>query len=467
MTDLAEPFETPIADIGTLRSRAEESAATRRRPITVPAHRYTSTDFARLEEERMWPRVWQLATTTDSLAAPGDHVEFNVGRLSAIVLRDDSGELRAFQNVCMHRGIELCSGSGSGLTELRCGFHRWCWNLDGSLKEIPSRRDFGVIDNDDYRLVPVLVDTWGPLVFVNFDTDAEPLARYLGGAPADAAHQDIDSFRCRYEISVSVPANWKTAADGFSETYHVQGLHPELLHIYDDLDSHQVLWEHVGRSRQPYGRPSPRLRPVPSDQQVWEAYAAVFSARVGLDPAAPGPVPEVPEGETLMNVMARQLRTARRAQGVDLDRYSDEELMTLDQYNVFPNITVLFFPDLLSVLRTRPGAAVDECWLDVFQFDRVDPGDDSPRTSPLRLEVPIDSQSFGTVFNQDFAMLTSAQRGLNQPGFERITLAQEECRVINTHRNLERYLDITPTEIHGDLPAELAAVEAARTGDHR
>ncbi|CAM8640711.1 HcaE Phenylpropionate dioxygenase and related ring-hydroxylating dioxygenases, large terminal subunit [Acidimicrobiia bacterium] len=452
MNEIVEPTEVPVRVIGTLRSRSEGTGPGERRPITVPASRYISEEFAKLEEELIWPRAWQMAATLDDVANVGDFTEFSVGKLSAIVLRDDEGNLRAFQNVCMHRGIELCSGSGSGLTELRCGFHRWCWNLDGSLKEIPSRRDFGVIDGDEYGLRPVAVDTWGPLVFINFDTDAEPLADYLGGAPQDAAHQAIDGFRCRFEITVAVPANWKTAADGFSETYHVQGLHPELLRIYDDLDSHQVLWEHVGRSRQPYGRPSPRLRPVPSDQEIWEAFATVFSARVGLDAAEPGRVPVVPEGQTLMNVMAEQLRAARAAQGLDLSAFTDEELMTLDQYNVFPNITVLFFPDLLSVLRTRPGNNPDECFLDVFQFDRVVSDDATPRTKPMKLEMAIDAGSFGTVFNQDFAMLVSAQRGLHQPGFERITLAQEESRILNTHLNLESFIGIHPSEIEGDLP---------------
>lgn len=450
MTDLAEPTEVPIRDIGTLRSRADGSGPTTRRPITIPADRYISVDFAAREETHVWPHVWQMATTIDALPEPGDWVEFNVGRLSAIILRDQDGALRAFQNVCMHRGVELCSGSGSGLTELRCGFHRWCWNLDGSLKEIPSRRDFGVIDNDAYGLAPVLVDNWGPLVFVNFDVDAESLADYLGGAPADAGYLGIDDFHCRYEISVKVPANWKTAADGFSETYHVQGLHPELLRVFADLDNHQVFWPHVGRSRQLYGVPSPRIHPTPNDQQVWEAFASVYSARAGLDSEDPGPVPTLSEGQALFDVLADKVRDAQAAKGVDLSQYTNVEIMTMDQHNVFPNITVLLHPDLLSVLRTRPGDNPDECWLDMFQFDRSGAG--TPRTKPMKMEVSIETMAFGTVFNQDFGMLRTAQRGLHQPGFTRVTLSQEESRILNNQLNLERYMGISPSEIEGDLP---------------
>lgn len=451
MTDLAEPTEVPVRNIGTLRSRAEGSGPTTRRPITYPAARYTSPEFAALESERVWPRVWQMATTIDNVSEPGDWFEFSVDKLSCVIVRGQDGVLRAFQNVCMHRGVELCAGQGTGRTELRCGFHHWCWNLDGSLAEVPSRRDFGVIDNDAYALPTVLVDTWGPLVFVNFDADAAPLADYLGGAPADAAGYVIDDFHGAVEINVLVPANWKTAADGFSETYHVQGLHPELLLVLADLDTEQVFWDNVGRSRQQYGEPSPRIRPTPTDQEVWEAFASVYSARAGLDQTDPGPVPPTPEGWTLVDVMGDAVRRAQAAKGVDLSAYSNTEIMAMDQYNVFPNITVLFHPDLLSVLRTRPGSTPDECWLDVFQFERR--GADAPRTKPMKFEVPIETMAFGTVFNQDFDMLRTAQRGLHQPGFTRITISQEEGRILNNQLALERWCGISPSEIEGDLPA--------------
>ena len=450
MTDLAEPTDVPVRNIGTLRSRSEGAGPTTRRPITFPASRYTSPEFAALEAERVWPRVWQMATTLDNVAEPGDWVEFTVDRLSCVIVRGQDGVLRAFQNVCMHRGVELCAGQGSGRTELRCGFHSWCWNLDGSLSEVPSRRDFGVIDNDAYALPKVLVDTWGPLVFVNFDVDAMPLAEYLGGAPADAAKYRIEDFHGTVEINVLVPSNWKTAADGFSETYHVQGLHPELLLVLDDLDTEQVFWDNVGRSRQQYGAPSPRVRPAPTDQEVWDAFVAVYSSRAGIDMNDPGPMPEVPEGWSMVEVMGESVRRAQAAKGIDLSAYTNVEIMEMDQYNVFPNITVLFHPDLLSVLRTRPGSSPDECWLDVFQFDRR--GADAPRTQPMKLEVPIDSMAFGTVFNQDFSMLRTAQRGMHQPGFTRVTISQEEGRILNNQLALERWCDISPSEIEGDLP---------------
>ena len=99
------------------------------RPTLVPAQRYYSADFARLEVERMWPKVWQFACTVDHVAEPGDYFEYRCGPYSVLIVRGDDGELRAFQNVCRHRGNSLCAGSGSDLRELRCGYHGWTWDL--------------------------------------------------------------------------------------------------------------------------------------------------------------------------------------------------------------------------------------------------------------------------------------------------------------------------------------------------
>ena len=127
---------------------AVDAPAARVRPVTIPASRYTSPDFARREMDRLWPRVWQLACTVDHVAAVGDFYEYRLGPYSVLIVRGDDGELRAFQNACRHRGSALCAGSGSALTEIRCPFHRWTWDLRGQLREVPSRREFGVLNDD-------------------------------------------------------------------------------------------------------------------------------------------------------------------------------------------------------------------------------------------------------------------------------------------------------------------------------
>ncbi len=427
--------------------------------ITIPAARYTSNDFAALEHERLWPRIWQLACSLDHVATPGDFHELRVGPLSVLLVRGGDGELRGFQNACLHRGSALCEGSGSALTEIRCPFHRWAYDLAGRLREVPSRHVFGALTEHSgaLGLTEVRVDTWGPLVFVNLAADAEPLADFLGEVPADCAWARVDEFRCTAAVSIPAPCNWKTLIDGFSETYHVQGIHPEMLPMCDDVNGPQQVWDRHGKLEQSYGLPSPRLRDRPADQRVWESFVEVMGVRVGNNAQRdPGPAPEVAPGDTMRGAIAGVVRERGVAAGhawfATLD---DHRLLDMSQYNLFPNVTVLVFSDMLQVVRARPGATPDEAFMDAFTFDRVAPADPRPRTKPFDLELaPEGELPLGLILNQDFANFARSQRGLHQPGFSHLTVSPtEECRIVNLHRNLERYLDISPTELRVLDPA--------------
>jgi phenylpropionate dioxygenase-like ring-hydroxylating dioxygenase large terminal subunit len=409
-------------------------------PTRVPKSRYLSPEFAALEMERMWPRVWQIACTVDHVSDPGDYFEYRIGTLSILVVRDLDGALHAYQNVCRHRGNLICSGSGHGLEELRCGYHRWCWGLDGRLREVPSRKGFGVLRNDDYPLFPASVDTLGPIVFVNPDPDAMPLAEYLEAVPEDLAWLGLDDFRGEAIVTVPVEANWKVVADGFSETYHVQGLHREMIGSMDDIDAPQQVWGHTSKSAQHYGVPSPRFRGGLDDQTVWDSFIITQGGRMGI--TEPCPVPDLADGESVADAIAARIRAHQQQKGgADLSRFDTTQMLELHQYNLFPNATVLITPDLLSVIVARPGADAEHAEMVMFSFSRA-PSADAPRATPFDVTLGPDQADFGFVLNADMRIAPDVQRGLRQPGLTHLTLSSEECRVINTHRNLERYLGI-------------------------
>jgi choline monooxygenase len=416
--------------------------------VRISAERYTSTAYSEREARELWPRVWQLACPIDQVANPGDYYEYRCGRISVLVVRGDDGVLRAFQNACRHRGSAICEGSGTGLTELRCPFHRWTWSLHGELREIPSRKVFG-ITNSELPLIPVAVDVWGPLVFVNCDTDAMPLAEFLSPLPNETEWAALDGFRCTAMVSVAARCNWKTLIDGFSETYHVQGIHPEMLGMADDVNGPQHVWEHAGRLVQSYGLPSPRLgsNVDVDDQYVWEHFVTVMGARIGADMTAPGPCPALREGETLRDLLARMVVEQQARRGVDLSHYSTAQLLDMEQYNIFPNITVLVFADMMQVVRARPGAAVTDAFMDAMSFERHASNDSSPRSKP-RFDLELDGNDelpLGLVLNQDLANFARSQKGLHQPGFTELVVSEsEECRIVNLHRNLDRWLTPQP-----------------------
>ncbi len=409
---------------------------------TVPTDRYWSAEWAARERRGLWPRVWQLACTVDHVPEPGDAYEYRCGELSVLVVRDDAGELRAFQNACRHRGSTLCEGDATGLTELRCPYHRWAWNLQGELREIPSRKDFGPIRNEDVPLIAARVDTWGPLVFVSLDPDGESLAEYLEHVPDDLAWADLDRYVCRYGIVVPLPCNWKTGIEAFGETYHVQGIHREMLAMADDVHSPSELFGKHGRLRQPYGVPSPRLGPNVDPQRVWEGFVEVMGVRVGKDQSVhPGPHPPIPDDQTLRDVLDEMVRAQMRGRGVDTSRYSQTQMLDLFQYNLFPNATVVLLFDLIQVIRVRPGPTPDDCFLDGFFLERI--GDGAPRNAARVVDVELgpNEADFGLVLNQDLSNLQRVQRGLHQPGLTEIVLSSEEIRIANQHRWLEKYCD--------------------------
>jgi len=425
------------------RTRDEDAIGTPpESPTLVPAERYYSPVFAALEAQRMWPRVWQLACMVDHVAAPGDYFEYRCGTYGVLIVRDDDGTLHAFQNVCRHRGNSLCSGSGSGLRELKCGYHGWTWDLGGALKRVPNRKGFGSLRMSDFPLIPARVETWAGLVFVNLDAGAVSLTEYLEAVPDDIAWCHLEDFRCYATLTVEVDANWKTIADGYSETYHIQTLHPELLRCVDDIHAPQQIWGHTGKSDQPYGVQSPRYEGALSDEEVWDAYVETQGALMGV--AEGTPIPARESGQTVQDLIATRTRAFAAERGVDLAWADTDRITRLHQYNVFPNMTFLTNADHLTIMCSRPGPDPDHGEMVMFLMMRMPPG--APHNKPTDMRTIAGEAEPGLVLTQDIQLLAGLQRGLHQPGFTHLVLSGEERRVVNMHRNLERYLDLPESE---------------------
>ena len=444
--------------------RAIGTIAGRRTPTEVPVSRYVSPEWADLEMQRMWPRVWQLACSVDHVPEPGDYFEYELGPFSILIVRGDDGELRGFQNSCRHRGNVLCTGSGSGLSEIRCIYHRWSWTLDGKLREVPSRKGFGALRNDDYPLIPVALDTWGPLVFVNLDADAEPLDEFLEIIPELTEWADVDRFVCEADVTVPLPCNWKTLIEAFCETYHVQGIHREMLASVDDVNSVNRLYGRHGSLFQPYGIPSPRLRDGASDQEVWESIIVTQGARYGQNSEDPGPVPPIPESGTMRDLLQRLLLERAGGEGRDLTHLTQSQQLDLFQFSLFPNTSVIVMCDRITCLRARPGATPDDAFMDIVSFNRLPDGEERAANRPLQLTLPADDARINLVFDQDISNLLRAQRGLHQPGLTHLALSREEMRIINLHCNLDDWCGTT--DIAPAARAEIDELRAAGRAEH-
>jgi len=195
-------------------------------PYTLPFSWYVDEDVLRRERARIFARSWQYAGRAEQVAEPGSFLTVDVGGVPVLVARDQDGELRAFINVCRHRGAVLTEGAGARAT-IQCHYHAWTYALDGSLRTAPrSEREPG-FEKADWSLRPASVDTWGPFLFVSPDADAAPLAEHLADLPSLLARDiDVDGLTFHSRVEFGANANWKVVVENFLECYHCATAHP-------------------------------------------------------------------------------------------------------------------------------------------------------------------------------------------------------------------------------------------------
>jgi choline monooxygenase len=236
---------------------SEATYAATRRPVeqaaTLLPHAYRSQSFYELERQQVFARSWVAVTLAEKVAQPGQVVTASVAGMPIIVTRDGEGELRAFHNVCRHRGTQLVTGD-CALRRFRCPYHSWTYALDGRLlgsplfegSDIPAdqqalfdtshRRGF---DKRDYGLLPVRVAAWGHILFVNLSEASPPLDEWLGDLPDRLAGYRLGESVAVGELTYDVRANWKLIAENFMEYYHLPWVHPELAKVSRVDDHHR------------------------------------------------------------------------------------------------------------------------------------------------------------------------------------------------------------------------------------
>jgi choline monooxygenase len=213
------------------------------RGYTLPASWYTDPAVLALEHERIFARSWQYVGRLEQVAEPGDFFAGRAGHVPVVVVRDDTGALNAFVNVCRHRGHEVASGEGNRRT-LQCPYHAWTYGLDGCLRAVPRGERERDLPVGELSLLRVQVDSWGPFVFVNPDLSAAPLAEVLGELPEIVAASGVDFSRLRFRERREwlLKANWKIGIENYLECYHCPVAHPGFSELLDvDPDRYRLV----------------------------------------------------------------------------------------------------------------------------------------------------------------------------------------------------------------------------------
>jgi choline monooxygenase len=231
--------------------RSEATYKETRLPVelasTLIADAYRSEEYFGEEAQQVFARSWVAVATVSDVAAPGEAIVRDVAGRSVIITRNDNGELRAFLNVCRHRGSRLIARDCTlRAGRIRCPYHAWAYDLDGSCigtplfegSDIPAEMraafdmgDVKAFDRADYPLFEVKVDSWGPLILVSLDPNVTPLSNWLGDLPERLGGYDLSSWDVRAGKDYDIAANWKLIAENFMEYYHLPWVHPELAKV--------------------------------------------------------------------------------------------------------------------------------------------------------------------------------------------------------------------------------------------
>jgi phenylpropionate dioxygenase-like ring-hydroxylating dioxygenase large terminal subunit len=321
--------------------------------------------------------------------------------------------------------------------QFTCPFHGFTWNIDGSLKHIPSRWDFPDIKDDEFGLPSAQVGTWGGWVFINMDENAEPLNDFLGVLPEHFKIWKPENCYIQAHVAKIMVTNWKVVQEAFMEAFHVIMTHPQMLPGIGDENSQYDVWGNISRAVTPNGTPSPHLSFTPDEQAMFDA----MSDRRMDGP----PIVEIPADMTARATSASGSRqTASDLTGREV---SDAELVDSIYYTVFPNFHP-WSPFNRIQYRFRPyqddhrKSIMEVYFLAPFKGERPSPA----KTHWLTAEQDwTDAEELGMlarVFNQDSMNLPNVQIGLEAAQNTEVVFSRyQETKIRHFHHLLNQYVN--------------------------
>jgi phenylpropionate dioxygenase-like ring-hydroxylating dioxygenase large terminal subunit len=410
-------------------------------PDRIPKERYYDPDFHRLEAERLWPRVWQMACRLEEIPAPRDWVEYEILDQSVLVVRTDDLGVRAFHNACRHRGVRLVSGRGRCERGFTCPFHGWCYDADGRNTFVSQSRSFDPhnLQPEDIDLVPVRCEVWGGCAWIHLDDDAPPLRACLEPAATMLDAWKVESLRTEWWRAFRLPVNWKLAQEAFQEQYHVIQTHPRLVipGRFPPRDPAKFDPRAFVEAELHYLR-------VMSEGMAGMVHAndvAVAERMKDIDLPA-DPAVAIPAWHRTLN---DEVVRWHRSRGSDIPDLNDLEARGINQsmFYCFPHWFVLPMYGSASSYRFRP-LGPEETLMEIWSLTRFPEGEEPAR--PVPPEVwECDDPRTPPIPTEDFSNLPRQQRGLHSKSFEYMRLsAKAEGHISNLHRTIDGFLANLP-----------------------
>ena len=434
----------------------------------IPKERYTSEEFMKLEWDHVWTKVWLRGGLSQDLKRPDDYITTEIGDISIILIRGKDMKVRAFYNVCKHRGNTLAQQPRGKIDKtFKCSYHRWQYDAQGQLVDAPDPHTFpqGVCD-PSLHLDELPCEEWNGWIMYSMNPNVRPLDEWLGPVKNHLEAYKFDKMDLVMDMTVEWNCNWKASVDAFNETYHVWGTHPQLMDWLDDQNVQIDLYDIHNRYLVPFGIPSPRPH---IDQEEIGPNLAVYMEQHGVDP-------KNFDGNAQQARRAIQLAQRERADemGWDFSNLNDDQLSDDYHYCVFPNVTLNTHATNYMMFTQRPHAKdPNKCLYDLQMFTlptdtnnkrakqaeevknsnadeeiRVNPGmdeavqgdsDDTGRPEHIYIKDG-EEHTLGEVLDQDAHNLPYVQKGMNNPAYKGLWCGEQERRIIHFHQVVDRLI---------------------------
>ncbi len=448
-----------------MNKQVEITAEDLAEPLTYPVEAFISPEYARAERDLLWPKIWQMAGRLEDIPEVGNFITYNILDESIVIVRTGPDALKAYYNVCPHRGRQLVN-TPDNVNCVRgkkqnfvCGFHGWTYNLEGKNTFVLDPQDWkGALTEERTCLSTLKVDTWGGWIYINMDPDCEPLREFLEPAASILDHFQFEKMRYKWRKWAVYPCNWKTAIEAFMEPYHVAGTHSQLLKYgeyyayskpygmhgvsgFDERDPALKNSQSTSVTRAGKGG-DPR---VSTYQLIRENYETLnnSAATDTLVNAAKRLVDELPEGTPAAQVIAHMMASAKAddaARGVIWPEITAAQMAEAGlAWSLFPNQTILQGVTFALCYRVRPyGDDPNKCIFESYAIERFPPGQE-PKTEWVQAEPT--AEKWGAVLAQDFSNMSYVQKGMKSRGFRGpLPNPHQERKITNFHRNLANYM---------------------------
>ncbi len=428
----------------------------RTRGSLLEGYRYTSREFFEKEWEGMWTKVWLLLGREAELPNPGDWQMEPVGVEEILMVRQNDGGVKAFYNVCQHRGNPLVEGDKGTVKRFVCKYHSWAFMPDGELNFAPDRDDFPEGNPcDNVRLQELRCETFAGFIWVNMDPKAMPLKQYLGPIWDEWERREIHKWTRTMANTMWLPCNWKVVLDNFNESYHVPTVHMGATtetnrkqirgHINTYFKETKFDLSNEGHNRMVmqggYGagatdKDGNLQEPLASELRYWELDPADFNGR---------------PNDTRVALQQAKRRLGPQRGFSHYANVPDEQLTDAFHYTLFPNFAVSLWSDGFHFLRARPHPDdPQQCLFDNWWYSSpasIEKGIERNPTLDLsgneatHKVLEYGKDSIGPAIEDDVRVFVTQQRGFRSRGFKGVYLAKQEERIRRYHELIDDYIE--------------------------